>query len=401
MPRRTTPLQDAINQILAGRDKNSMLEIKYINPVKGRGIFTLAAFNQGDFVVEYRGELIDEAEAEHRRKLYHNACSIFMFDFIWKRKTWCIDGALEDGSFGRLVNDEHRAPNCRMKLIEAEGKPHLCLFALKEITIGTEITYDYGGKEWLWRQIPPTVTSTAAQESIKDHFQDQSMSSTVSIEETRERPEVQFCNITSGISACETQLSGASIPSGQYSIAELGDHANDLEPNVSSTDLFRNTELRAVCQSSSPTPNSPEHEVHCVRGQCNTSSAKEGFGEIAVQHQEISPPTFSTDLNSETESRSACQRSRAAPNNSASECTIHKLVFELVRVDKCWICHSPMTSIRWQGVRCKQCSGVWHKICLQKSSEDWDITDAVPLYDTTSRKFTSVSLIVNLILMEL
>lgn len=54
----------------------------------GRGIFTLADFNQGDFVVEYRGELIDAAEAEHRRKLYHNACSILMFDFIWKRKTW-------------------------------------------------------------------------------------------------------------------------------------------------------------------------------------------------------------------------------------------------------------------------------------------------------------------------
>lgn len=47
---------------------------------------------------------------------------------------------LKMGSFGRLVNDEHKAPNCRMKLIEAEGKPHLCLFALKEITAGTEIT---------------------------------------------------------------------------------------------------------------------------------------------------------------------------------------------------------------------------------------------------------------------
>lgn len=63
-----------------------------------------------------------------------------------------IDGALEDGSFGRLVNDEHRTPNCRMKLIEAEGKPHLCLFALKEIAAGSEITYDYGGKEWPWRK---------------------------------------------------------------------------------------------------------------------------------------------------------------------------------------------------------------------------------------------------------
>ena len=39
-----------------------------------------------------------------------------------------------------------------MKLIEADGKPHLCLFALKEIMAGTEITYDYGGKEWPWRK---------------------------------------------------------------------------------------------------------------------------------------------------------------------------------------------------------------------------------------------------------
>lgn len=96
-----------------------------------------------------------------------------------------IDGSLEDGSFGRLVNDEHKAPNCRMKLIEAEGKPHICLFALKEITAGTGITYDYGGKDWPWRkEIPSPVTSTAAQESIKDRFPDQTMSSTVSTEDT-------------------------------------------------------------------------------------------------------------------------------------------------------------------------------------------------------------------------
>ncbi|XP_039526242.1 uncharacterized protein LOC120478421 isoform X3 [Pimephales promelas] len=433
MPRRTTPLQDATNHILAGRDKSSMLEIKYINPVKGRGIFTLAVFNQGDFVVEYRGELIDAAEAEHRRKLYHNACSTFMFEFKWKRKTWCIDGALEDGSFGRLANDEFKAPNCRMKLIEVEGKPHLCLFALKEITAGTEITYDYGGKDWPWRkEIPPTVTSISVQESTKDSVQDQIMSSTVFIEETRERPELQSCNMTSGCSASETQLSGASFSSGQHSVAVLGDHTHDLEPNVFSTDLVRNTELRAECQTFSPTPDSPEHEVHCVRGQCGTSekpgigevdvqpqegsppvsstdpaseteprsechasraalndsacevhhvrgqcgtSEKEGIGEVDVQPQEGSPPVSSTDPASETEPRSKCHASRAALNDSACECTVHKLVFELVRIDKCWICHSPLTSIKWHGVRCKQCSGVWHKICLQKSSEDWDISD--------------------------
>ncbi|XP_041967745.1 uncharacterized protein LOC121724899 isoform X5 [Alosa sapidissima] len=498
MPRRTTPLQDATNHILAGRDKNSMLEIKYINPVKGRGIFTLAVFNQGDFVVEYRGELIDAAEAEHRRKLYHNACSIFMFDFTWKRKTWCIDGALEDGSFGRLVNDEHKAPNCRMKLIEADGKPHLCLFALKEIMAGTEITYDYGGKEWPWRKetqlsggsfpsgqhsvaelsdhahdLEPNVFSTDLfrdtelraecqsstptpdnpahevhcvrgqcgtssakegigevgvqhQEVLSPVFSAELASETGSrsgCQSSRAAPNDSACEVhcvrgqcgtssakegigevgvqhqevlspvfsaelaseTESRSGCQSsrampndtacERNSGSFPSGQHSVAELSDHAHDLEPNVFSTDLFRDTELRAECQSSTPTPDNLAHEVHCVRGQCGTSSAKEGIGEVGVQHQEVLSPVFSAELASETESRSGCQSSRAVPNDSACECTIHKLVFESVRIDKCWICHSPFTSIRWHGVRCKQCCGVWHKICLQKSSEDWDISD--------------------------
>ncbi|KAG1953540.1 hypothetical protein F2P79_010029 [Pimephales promelas] len=114
--------------------------------------------------------------------------------------------------------------------------------------------------------------------------------------------------------------------------------------------------------------------VHHVRGQCGTSE-KEGIGEVDVQPQEGSPPVSSTDPASGTEPRSECHASRAAPNDSACECTVHKLVFELVRIDKCWICHSPLTSIKWHGVRCKQCSSVWREICLQKSSEDWDISD--------------------------
>ncbi|XP_039899587.1 uncharacterized protein LOC120741045 isoform X1 [Simochromis diagramma] len=303
MSRRTTPLQDAINHILARRDKNSMLEIKFINSVKGRGIFTLANFKQGDFVVEYRGELIDATEAEHRRNLYPSACSVFMFEFIWKQKTLCIDGALEDGSFGRLVNDEHRTPNCRMKLIEAEGKPHLCLFALKEIAAGSEITYDYGGKEWPWRK----------------------------------------------------KLKIASIPSGQQCVAEP--IAHDVEHHVISTDSFTDRELRAECQSSRPTADNSEHEVHSVGGQRGTSSLKELIGEVGVQYQELSPQAFSEELTSESKSKEVPQSSRAVPNDSACECTIHRLVFESVKLDKCGICHSPLTAIRWHGLRCKHDQG--------------------------------------------
>lgn len=39
-----------------------------------------------------------------------------------------------------------------MKKVITEGKPHLCLFALRDINEGEEITYDYGGTDWPWRK---------------------------------------------------------------------------------------------------------------------------------------------------------------------------------------------------------------------------------------------------------
>ncbi|KAG9282112.1 N-lysine methyltransferase KMT5A-A-like [Astyanax mexicanus] len=106
---------------------------------------------KGDFVVEYRGDLISSEENERRLRVYHDALKGFMFDFIWNGKFWSIDAARDDGSLGRLVNDEHISPNCKMKRIIVDGKPHLCLFALRDITSGEEITYNYGVADCPWR----------------------------------------------------------------------------------------------------------------------------------------------------------------------------------------------------------------------------------------------------------
>ncbi|XP_056599588.1 uncharacterized protein LOC130417806 isoform X2 [Triplophysa dalaica] len=38
-----------------------------------------------------------------------------------------------------------------MKIITVDKKPHLCLFAIKDISLGEEIRYNYGGSEWPWR----------------------------------------------------------------------------------------------------------------------------------------------------------------------------------------------------------------------------------------------------------
>ncbi|KAG1933789.1 hypothetical protein F2P79_020338 [Pimephales promelas] len=163
--RRKPPTQDAIEHAVKALDKTTELEVRYINSFKGRGVFAKSHFRKGDFVVEYRGELINSEESQRRRRTYHNRCGVFMFDFYWKEKTWCIDAAREDSSFGRLVNDCHKNPNCKMKRVITEGKPHLCLFALKDITEGEEITYDYGGIDWPWRKQDKPLDATESSEA--------------------------------------------------------------------------------------------------------------------------------------------------------------------------------------------------------------------------------------------
>ncbi len=62
-----------------------------------------------------------------------------------------VDAAREDGSLGRLVNDDHVNPNSKMKTIRVDREPHLCLFAVKDISPGQEIMYNYGDSDWPWR----------------------------------------------------------------------------------------------------------------------------------------------------------------------------------------------------------------------------------------------------------
>ncbi|XP_067278152.1 uncharacterized protein [Pseudorasbora parva] len=163
MPPRISPLKDAMHHVVSKTDKTFKLDVKYINAEKGRGLFAKGVFCKGDFVVEYRGDMINDAELQRRRKRYHASCAAFMFDFKWRGKTWCIDASREDGSFGRIVNDDHKHPKCKMKKIDVNGKPHLCLFALHDIKEGEEITYDYGGEDYPWRtQMSGIAVNTSA-----------------------------------------------------------------------------------------------------------------------------------------------------------------------------------------------------------------------------------------------
>ncbi|CAL8313680.1 unnamed protein product [Arctogadus glacialis] len=72
--------------------------------------------------------------------------------------------------------------------------------------------------------------------------------------------------------------------------------------------------------------------------------------------------------------RSSGQTSSMTQGNPP--CEVHRLCREVFRIDRCCLCCSPMSSIRWQGLRCKECRRVWHKSCLLKASEDWDMSES-------------------------
>ncbi|XP_067227718.1 uncharacterized protein [Chanodichthys erythropterus] len=157
--RRKTPLQDAEDHMTHRTDKPGLQE-QFISKYKGRGVFTTRAFFRGDFVLEYRGELLSSEESLDRTEHYTEAENAFLFDFQWRGRNWCMDASKEDGSLGRLVNDEHRNPTCKMRTLEVSSKPHLCLFAVRDILPGEEITYNYGDSDWPWRVKPLNQAST-------------------------------------------------------------------------------------------------------------------------------------------------------------------------------------------------------------------------------------------------
>ncbi len=50
------------------------------------------------------------------------------------------------------MNDDNKKPNCKMKTIDIGWMPHLCLFAIKDITPGEEVTFNYGDADWPWHK---------------------------------------------------------------------------------------------------------------------------------------------------------------------------------------------------------------------------------------------------------
>ena len=98
----------------------------------GLGLFATTAIEPGAFIVEYSGPRIPTRAAYAREK---TAGARYMFEI---NSRWTVDGSPRS-NIGRYANH-----SCRPNAESALRKGKVILRAIRTITPGEEITYDYG-----------------------------------------------------------------------------------------------------------------------------------------------------------------------------------------------------------------------------------------------------------------
>ncbi|XP_061728766.1 histone-lysine N-methyltransferase trithorax [Cydia pomonella] len=116
----------------------------YRSHIHGRGLFCKREIEEGDMVIEYAGEVIRAVLADQREKRYEamsgrrgvGGCYMFRID-----DNLVVDATLK-GNAARFINHSCD-PNCYSRVVDIHGHKHILIFALRRISIGEELTYDY------------------------------------------------------------------------------------------------------------------------------------------------------------------------------------------------------------------------------------------------------------------
>ncbi|XP_036934179.1 uncharacterized protein LOC119008227 isoform X3 [Acanthopagrus latus] len=248
---------------------------------------------------------------------------------------------VEDDSLGRLVNDGHKSPNCKMKKLTVQGKPHLCLFAIEDIQAESEITYDYGESQWPWRALAPSV-QILAHPSADQELSERSTSSfqqapSVQIlthpsadQELSERSTSSFQQVsqtTGGVSSHQT----ATVKKVEQPLVNDGGFHDgtsaSLSDQISTDESADCTDYEDIDYVPDSSGNSSGESVRSKELRIQESLApkkvlKDMLVEIATTHSgEItgseSPTSFSSSLRSSSHSTSGMSCSASSSGNTS------------------------------------------------------------------------------------
>ncbi|KAL2458221.1 Histone-lysine N-methyltransferase ASHR3 [Abeliophyllum distichum] len=106
----------------------------------GWGVVAAESIKKGDFVIEYVGEVIDDALCEQRLwEMKDQGVQNFYMCEI--RKNFVIDATFK-GNSSRFLNHSC-APNCKLEKWQVDGEIRVGVFASRSIQVGEPLTYDY------------------------------------------------------------------------------------------------------------------------------------------------------------------------------------------------------------------------------------------------------------------
>jgi histone-lysine N-methyltransferase SUV39H len=117
---------------------------------RGWGLKAVKPIPRGSYIVEYTGEIIDQEESIRRGEKYDAIGKSYLFDLDFNEKSeavYTIDAA-HYGNLARLINHSCE-PNCRIWPVATCNHDasiyRLCIFAMRQIKSGEELTIDYSG----------------------------------------------------------------------------------------------------------------------------------------------------------------------------------------------------------------------------------------------------------------
>ncbi|KAL4234518.1 hypothetical protein ACF0H5_006161 [Mactra antiquata] len=127
------------------------LEVNFIDCYKGSGVFAVEDIAKGNLLTWYVGEIISHEDGMRRHTQYSEKDGSFLFFFKFKKKKLCMD-ATHSAGFGRMINDDHKKPNCKVVVEDNDGRPSLTIYSIRQITKGEEICFNYQDSSVPWRK---------------------------------------------------------------------------------------------------------------------------------------------------------------------------------------------------------------------------------------------------------
>jgi len=102
--------------------------------IAGRGVYARQPIAKGARVIEYKGQLVSQAEAWRREQRYLPRQRIWIFNVNTR---WARDAGI-GGNIARYINHACR-PNCYVEV----DRRTIWIVASRHIEKGEELTYDY------------------------------------------------------------------------------------------------------------------------------------------------------------------------------------------------------------------------------------------------------------------